>query len=81
MEAHQFFPLVKVQCSKHLHIFLCTVYAPVCTIMEEPLPPCRYLLLSVVILSVDLDRVVGAGVFGWSCIGNGTNELLLAGTL
>lgn len=46
MEAHQFFPLVKVQCSKHLHIFLCTVYAPVCTILEEPLPPCRSLCLA-----------------------------------
>ena len=46
MEAHAFFPLVKVQCSKHLHIFLCTVYAPVCTILEEPLPPCRSLCLA-----------------------------------
>ncbi len=26
----------------HLHIVLCTVHAPVCTILEEPLPPCRY---------------------------------------
>jgi frizzled protein 1/7 len=43
MEARAFFPLVKVQCSKHLHIFLCTVYAPVCTILDEPLPPCRSL--------------------------------------
>ena len=42
MEAHAFFPLVKVECSPHLHIFLCTVYAPVCTILEEPLPPCRF---------------------------------------
>jgi len=46
MEAHAFFPLVKVQCSPHLHIFLCTVYAPVCTILEEPLPPCRSLCLA-----------------------------------
>ena len=41
MEVHQFFPLVKVQCSAHLQIFLCAVYAPVCTILEDPLPPCR----------------------------------------
>ena len=41
MEVHQFFPLVKVQCSAHLQMFLCAVYAPVCTILEYPLPPCR----------------------------------------
>ena len=47
MEARAFFPLVKVQCSKHLHIFLCTVYAPVCTILDEPLPPCRYGIINI----------------------------------
>ena len=41
MEVHQFFPLVKVQCPAHLQMFLCAVYAPVCTILEYPLPPCR----------------------------------------
>ena len=46
MEVHQFFPLVKVQCSPHLQIFLCSVYAPVCTILEDPLPPCRALCLA-----------------------------------
>ena len=46
MEVHQFFPLVKVQCSPHLQIFLCAVYAPVCTILEYPLPPCRSLCLA-----------------------------------
>ena len=46
MEVHQFFPLVKVQCSQHLQIFLCAVYAPVCTILEDPLPPCRSLCLA-----------------------------------
>ena len=44
MEVHQFFPLVKVQCSKHLQFFLCSVYAPVCTILEEAIPPCRLVL-------------------------------------
>lgn len=46
MEVHQFFPLVKVKCSPHLQIFLCAVYAPVCTILEYPLPPCRSLCLA-----------------------------------
>ena len=46
MEVHQFYPLVKVQCSEHLQIFLCSVYAPVCTILEDPLPPCRSLCLA-----------------------------------
>lgn len=46
MEIHQFYPLVKVQCSPHLQIFLCLVYAPVCTILEDALPPCRSLCLA-----------------------------------
>ncbi|XP_050739653.1 frizzled-2-like, partial [Eriocheir sinensis] len=46
MEVHQFFPLVKVQCSPDLHFFLCSVYVPVCTILDRPLPPCRHLCLS-----------------------------------
>ncbi|MCL4150012.1 UNVERIFIED_CONTAM: hypothetical protein GTU68_047067 [Idotea baltica] len=46
MEVHQFFPLVKVNCSKDLHFFLCSVYIPVCTILEVPIPPCRPLCLS-----------------------------------
>lgn len=43
LEVHQFFPLVKVACSNDLAFFLCSVYAPPCTIMEIPLPPCRHL--------------------------------------
>ncbi|XP_076045581.1 frizzled class receptor [Oratosquilla oratoria] len=46
LEVHQFFPLVKVDCSPDLHMFLCSVYVPLCTIMETPLPPCRPLCLS-----------------------------------
>lgn len=46
MEVHQFFPLIKVKCSPDLQVFLCSVYAPVCTILDRPLPPCRSLCLS-----------------------------------
>ena len=43
LEVHQFFPLVKVQCSPFLKFFLCTMYVPVCTVLEDPIPPCRSL--------------------------------------
>nr|CRI73780.1 Frizzled-1 [Glomeris marginata] len=46
LEVHQFFPLVKVQCSLELQFFLCAIYAPVCTIIDRALPPCRNLCLS-----------------------------------
>ncbi|KAF0296096.1 Frizzled-1 [Amphibalanus amphitrite] len=46
LEVHQFFPLVKVKCSADLQLFLCLMYAPVCTQLEKPLPPCRSLCLS-----------------------------------
>lgn len=41
LEVHQFFPLVKVQCSPQLKFFLCTMYVPVCTVLEEAIPPCQ----------------------------------------
>lgn len=43
LEVHQFFPLVKVQCSPKLKFFLCTMYAPMCTVLEKAIPPCRSL--------------------------------------
>lgn len=43
LEVHQFYPLVKVQCSPELRFFLCSMYAPVCTVLEQALPPCRSL--------------------------------------
>lgn len=46
MEVHQFFPLVKVKCSADLQFFLCSMYAPVCTILDYPIPPCRSLCMS-----------------------------------
>jgi len=42
-EVHQFVPLIKMKCSPDLRFFLCTVYAPVCTIIERAIPPCRSL--------------------------------------
>ncbi|EZA58747.1 Frizzled-7 [Ooceraea biroi] len=42
-EVHQYAPLVKMKCSPDLQFFLCTVYAPVCTIIEKAIPPCRSL--------------------------------------
>ncbi|PKU27231.1 frizzled-2 [Limosa lapponica baueri] len=41
LEVHQFYPLVKVQCSLELKFFLCSMYAPVCTVLEQAIPPCR----------------------------------------
>nr|CAD7204904.1 unnamed protein product [Timema douglasi]CAD7264052.1 unnamed protein product [Timema shepardi]CAD7411658.1 unnamed protein product [Timema poppensis]CAD7579696.1 unnamed protein product [Timema californicum] len=46
LQVHQFFPLVKVKCSADLQFFLCSIYAPVCTILDQPLPPCQSLCLS-----------------------------------
>uniref|UniRef100_T1JLV3 Uncharacterized protein n=1 Tax=Strigamia maritima TaxID=126957 RepID=T1JLV3_STRMM len=46
LEVHQFFPLVKVQCSPDLQFFLCSMYAPVCTILDQAIPPCRSLCMS-----------------------------------
>ena len=43
LEVHQYFPLVKVQCSPYLKFFLCAMYVPVCTVMDEAIPPCRSL--------------------------------------
>lgn len=45
-EVQQYFPLVKIQCSHDLQFFLCSVFVPVCTIIERPIPPCRSLCLS-----------------------------------
>ncbi|XP_023955213.2 frizzled-7-B [Bicyclus anynana] len=42
-EVHQYTPLIKVNCSPDLKFFLCSVFAPVCTILNEPIPPCRHL--------------------------------------
>ncbi|CRL00025.1 CLUMA_CG013313, isoform A, partial [Clunio marinus] len=43
LEVHQFIPLIKIECSPDLKLFLCSLYAPLCTILEYPIPPCRSL--------------------------------------
>lgn len=47
LEVHQFFPLIKIECSSELQLFLCSVYFPICTILDKPIPPCRNLCLAV----------------------------------
>lgn len=46
LEVHQFIPLIKIDCSPDLKLFLCSIYAPLCTILDYPIPPCRSLCLS-----------------------------------
>ena len=46
LEVHQYYPLVKIKCSPDIQFFLCAMYAPVCTILEKPLPPCKELCQS-----------------------------------
>lgn len=43
LDVHHYFPLLKVKCSPDIQFFLCSVFVPVCTILETPLPPCRSL--------------------------------------
>lgn len=40
-QIHNYQPLVKIKCSADIQLFLCSMFAPVCTILEEPLKPCR----------------------------------------
>ena len=37
----QFSPLVRVKCSPDIKFFLCSVYVPVCTVLDRAIPPCR----------------------------------------
>ncbi|KAK7071108.1 hypothetical protein SK128_012839, partial [Halocaridina rubra] len=43
LEVHQYFPLVKVQCSSDLQLFLCSVYVPECNTQHAAVPPCKSL--------------------------------------
>lgn len=35
--------MIKIECSPDLQLFLCSLYAPLCTILDYPIPPCRSL--------------------------------------
>ncbi|XP_042874602.1 protein mom-5-like [Penaeus japonicus] len=59
LEMEQFRPLIHTKCSSHLELFLCSVYAPVCTVLEKPLPPCRSLCLALTKDCADTIRRLG----------------------
>lgn len=40
-DIHNYHPLVKIQCSPDIQLFLCSMFAPLCTILDKPLLPCR----------------------------------------
>uniref|UniRef100_A0A3B3DZ72 FZ domain-containing protein n=1 Tax=Oryzias melastigma TaxID=30732 RepID=A0A3B3DZ72_ORYME len=42
LAVHQFYPLVKVECSPHFKPFLCSVYTPKCVLGRRQ-APCRAL--------------------------------------
>jgi frizzled protein 1/7 len=41
LDVYQYFPLLKGKCTPDRQFFLCSVYAPVCTILDKAIPPCR----------------------------------------
>lgn len=45
-DLHQFATLMKVGCSPDFQFFMCSLYAPVCTILDQLIPPCRHLCIS-----------------------------------
>ncbi|XP_042213527.1 frizzled-9-like [Homarus americanus] len=47
IEVHEYMPLVDIGCSKHLRFFLCSLYAPICSALDTPIPPCRTICLEV----------------------------------
>ncbi|CAC5362173.1 FZD1_7 [Mytilus coruscus] len=40
-EIKQFSPFLDAKCSPHLRLFVCLMYVPVCTVLEEAIQPCR----------------------------------------
>lgn len=63
LEAHQFWPLVEIQCSTELRFFLCSLYTPICIASYHlPLPPCRSVCVRVRAGCAPLMRQYG---FAW----------------
>ena len=63
LEVHQFYPLVKVQCSAFLKNFLCALYSPPCIMLKgKPLPVCKSLCVAAKNGCVTLMRKFG---FEW----------------
>lgn len=54
--------LSQVQCSPYLKFFLCTLYAPVCTELYQPIPPCRSMCLEV---RAGCERLMNRFGFQW----------------
>ncbi|GFS02814.1 frizzled-7 [Elysia marginata] len=91
MEVHQFYPLVKTGCSKQLKFFLCSMYFPVCTVMEYAVPPCRDLCLEA---KQGCEKLMNTFGFPWPsafdcdkfpasdelCVGENKNKSNQAGT-
>lgn len=46
-ESAQYAPLARVRCSPYVTLFLCSVYAPICTELPQPIRPCKSLCLNV----------------------------------
>lgn len=47
LEVHRWWPLVERGCSPDVALFLCSLYAPLCTTLDTPPLPCRELCLRV----------------------------------
>ncbi|KAI6239455.1 hypothetical protein M3Y99_00580500 [Aphelenchoides fujianensis] len=45
-EIQQYAMLLRARCSPYFKFFLCSLFAPVCTVLDKPIPPCRHLCLS-----------------------------------
>ena len=43
LELHQYQKLLLTGCAKYLKLFICSLFLPVCTVLEKPLLPCREL--------------------------------------
>uniref|UniRef100_A0A0X3PUU1 Frizzled-8 n=1 Tax=Schistocephalus solidus TaxID=70667 RepID=A0A0X3PUU1_SCHSO len=42
LEAHQFYPLIQINCSNDLNFLICSIYTPICMEgFKHSLPPCR----------------------------------------